>query len=243
MCGRFVLDRKTTDLVTLFEIDHEGNLLPEPSWNIAPTDRIRIVLDSLPRKSDADELVQPVRRLESARWGLVPGWSTGPSSGAPLINARVEGMAQKPSFRDSIASRRAVIPATGYYEWADVDGAKAPHFVSLADGETMIFAGVYDWWLDQGVARDDPARWLLSATIMTRPSEGALAGLHERMPVFLDSDLLEEWLDPEVEGDQDLVDLVADAASEVAERTRFHPVATEVGSVRAEGAQLIEPLP
>lgn len=242
MCGRFVLDRRATDLVTLFEIDLEGQLIPEPSWNIAPTDRIAIVLDSLPRSNDPDDQPPPVRRLESARWGLVPGWSTGASTGAPLFNARVEGITDKPSFRDSVTSRRAVVPATGYYEWQVTDGAKSPQFVSLPGGETMIFAALYDWWRDPAAAAEDPARWLLSATILTRPSAGPLSELHDRMPVFLDADLLEEWLDPQVEGDQELVELVADAAEEVAGRAQFHEVDAAVGSVRNNGSQLITPV-
>lgn len=239
MCGRFVLDRKTTDLVALFEVDLEGDSLPGPSWNIAPTDSVSIVLDSLPRVSEADPHPQPVRRLESARWGLVPGWTKDPGAGAPLINARVEGLAEKASFRTALSTRRAVIPATGYYEWKVIDGEKVPHYVSLPGEELLVFAALYEWWKNPAVADNAPNRWMLSTTILTRPAEGPLAGIHERMPVFLDADVVEEWLDTEEEGSQELVDLIADAAVEVAERAEFHEVDRSVGSVRNNGEHLI----
>ncbi|MCU1549600.1 MAG: hypothetical protein JWR36_160 [Glaciihabitans sp.] len=239
MCGRFVLDRKTTDLVALFEVDLEGDSLPGPSWNIAPTDSISIVLDSLPRASESDENPQPVRRLESARWGLVPGWVKDPAAGAPLINARVEGIADKASFRTALARRRAVVPASGYYEWKVVGDVTVPQFVSLPGDELLVFAALYEWWKNPAAAEGSADKWMLSTTILTRPSAGPLASIHDRMPVLLDADVVEEWLDPEEEGSQELADLVADAGAGVAARAEFHEVDPAVGSVRNNGEQLI----
>jgi putative SOS response-associated peptidase YedK len=238
MCGRFVLDRRTADLVALFDVDTNGDVLPEPSWNIAPTQSISIVLDSLPRTTEAEPYPEPLRRLESARWGLVPGFATDPNAGAPLINARSEDAASKPSFANAVATRRAVIPASGYYEWRIVDGAKVPHYVSLPGDELLVFAGLYEWWRNPAAAEGALDRWLLSATILTRASSGNLASLHERMPVFLDADMVEGWLDPQEEGSQELVDEIAAGALDVAERIRFHAVGAEVGSVQNNGEHL-----
>lgn len=234
MCGRFVLDRKTSDLVALFEVDVTGAILPEPSWNIAPTQQIRVVIDSLPK---GEEVVEPVRRLESARWGLVPGSANDPS-GPPLFNARSETVADKPSFETALRSRRAVVPASGYYEWVDIDGTKVPHYVSLPGDELFLFAGLYDWW--RNPAATSPADvWLLSATILTRPSAGPLEQIHERMPVFLEADLVEEWLDPLTDGDAELVELTVDNSGDVAERAEFYAVGAAVGSVQNNGADLL----
>jgi putative SOS response-associated peptidase YedK len=239
MCGRFVLDRKTTDLVTLFDVDTFGDALPGPSWNIAPTQVVSIVLDSLPKATEAEPYPEPLRRLEAARWGLVPGSSRGPADGPPLFNARSEGVAARPAFANAVARRRAVVPASGYYEWSVAEGGKVPHYVSLPGDELLVFAGLYDWWRNPAAASDAPGRWLLSTTILTRQSSGPLAGLHDRMPVFLDADMVEGWLDPQEEGDQELVDEVASAAAEVAERVEFHAVGAEVGSVDNDGEQLV----
>jgi putative SOS response-associated peptidase YedK len=234
MCGRFVLDRKTSDLVALFDVDITGELLPEPSWNIAPTQQVRVVIDSLPK---GDEEVEPVRRLASARWGLVPSFATDPS-GTPLFNARSETVAEKPAFENALRSRRAVVPASGYYEWVDVDGTKTPHYVSLPGDELFLFAGLYEWW--RNPAATTPAeRWLLSTTVLTRPSAGPLTGLHERMPLFLEADFVEEWLDPLSEGSAELVDITMDGADDVAERAEYYAVGPSVGTVANDGPGLL----
>jgi putative SOS response-associated peptidase YedK len=242
MCGRFVLDKRTTDLLTLFDVDIEGDALPQPSWNIAPTDTIPVVIDSLPRATSEDDYPEPVRRLEAARWGLVPSFAKDPKAGPPLFNARSEDAYDKPSFRNAIAKRRAVIPATGYYEWQVVGGVKVPQFVSLPGDELLLFAGLYEWWRNPTAADGAAGKWLLSATILTRPSAGRLAVIHDRMPVFLDADLVEGWLDPQEEGSQELVDEVAAGAGEVAERAQFHEVGADVGNVRNNTSQLMEPV-
>jgi putative SOS response-associated peptidase YedK len=237
MCGRFVLDRKTSDLVTLFDVDIVSDTLPTPSWNIAPTQKIRVLIDAVPKTGESEE---PVRRLEGARWGLVPGFAT-EVAGVPLFNARSETVTQKPAFSGALASRRAAVPASGYYEWREVDGVKTPQYISLPDGELLLFAALFEWW--KNPAAQTPAeRWLLSSTILTRASTGPLSAIHERMPVFLDGELLEEWLDPHSEGDIELVELVADGAEEVAQRAQAHQVAAEVGAVQNNSARLILPV-
>jgi putative SOS response-associated peptidase YedK len=244
MCGRFVLNRKTSDLTGLFDVDTVGEGLPGPSWNIAPTQSISIVLDSLPRASQDEPYPEPIRRLESARWGLVPQFATDPKTGPPLFNARSEEVAEKPSFRNAVRTRRAVVPASGYYEWRVVDGAKVPFYVSLPGEELMLFAGLYEWWRNPAIANGAPGAWLLSATVITRAASGPLVDLHDRMPVFLDAYLLEEWLDPQHSDDdpvgKELVDEIVAGGAEVAERVGFHEVSAAVGSVENNDATLID---
>jgi putative SOS response-associated peptidase YedK len=242
MCGRFVLDRNVTDLIELFDVDVVGETMPEPSWNIGPTRQISIVLDSLPRATSDDDFPEPVRRLESARWGLVPGWAKEVNAGPPLFNARSEDLADKSHFSAAVKTRRAVIPASGYYEWQVVDGVKVPHYMSLPGDELLLFAGLYEWWRNPAAASDSPERWLLSATILTRSATGDLARVHDRMPVFLDQDLVEEWLDPQEEGSQELVDQLAYGAAEVEPRIQRHEVGPAVGSVQNDGPDLTTPV-
>src|SRR6202012_5983422 len=121
MCGRFVLDRDTTDLTSLFDVDTVGANIPDRSWNVAPTHVISIVLDSLAKATEVEPYPEPVRRLEAARWGLVPGWAKDPKAGPPLINARSEEVAEKASFSNSVKRRRAIVPASGYYEWRAIE--------------------------------------------------------------------------------------------------------------------------
>jgi putative SOS response-associated peptidase YedK len=244
MCGRFVVSRASSDLVALFDVDVEGADLPEPSWNVAPTQRIPVIIDARNRASADDPDAPPVvRRLEAARWGLVPGFATDPSASAPLFNARIETAAEKPAFHDAVASRRAAIPASGYYEWLVApDGTKSPQFVFSADDEPILFAGLYEWWRNPAAADDDPARWLLSASILTCQGSGPLAGLHDRMPVFLEPGLMEDWLDPGTTGTAALLSEISLAASELAEDMTFHTVSSDVGSVRNDSPELVLPV-
>ncbi|PPF25509.1 hypothetical protein C5C34_01450 [Rathayibacter rathayi] len=111
LCGRFVLSQTAADLVALVDIDEPGADLPEPSGNIAPTQRIAVVAESM---KGVEEGSPPRRRLAGARWGLVPRSAADPSAGPPLINARIESVAEKPSFRESFGARRAIVPASDW---------------------------------------------------------------------------------------------------------------------------------
>lgn len=215
----------------MFDVEHEGNDLPEPSWNIAPTEQIPIVLESAKTGT-------VVRRLESARWSLVPSFATQLTSPYPTFNARAESAAEKPTFRSSVASRRALIPATGYFEWHTEGTVKTPYFVHSDDGMPLAFAGLYAWWKNPELAGDDPARWVLSATILTTDAQGPLAQIHDRIPVALPEEWWDQWLDPQTVGDQDLLSAAVTASREVTEALDFYAVAPVTGN----GPELIEPL-
>lgn len=240
MCGRFVVASAASELVDLFDVDRVGDDLPEPSFNIAPTDRVPIVLDSIPKGGDAGG--EPVRRLEAARWGLVPAWAKDPKVGVTAFNARIESAAQKSHFATAVKKRRAIVPATGYYEWQQRGDAKVPSFIHLPEGELIVFAGLYEWWRNPAAADDAPDKWLLSTSVLTRDATGALAGIHDRMPVFLPPELIDEWLDPHSEGSQELLDEVSAGGAEQAERMLFHEVDRAVGNVRNNSPALMEPL-
>jgi putative SOS response-associated peptidase YedK len=240
MCGRFVVAGAIADLVTMFDIDLPGDDLPEPSFNVAPTDRVPIVIDTIPKGSEED--AEPVRRLEAARWGLVPGWAKDVSVGVTAFNARIESAAEKSHFKTAVKKRRAIVPATGYYEWHTVDGVKTPNFIHLPDGEPIVFAGLYEWWRNPAAADDAPDKWLLSTSVLTRASTGALAGIHDRMPVFLSPELMDEWLDPHTEGTEELLQEVSQGGVEMEERMQFHEVDRAVGNVKNNSPALIEPV-
>lgn len=244
MCGRFVVAGASADLVALFDVDLPAEELPSPSWNIAPTDQVPIILDSLPKDSAIAEGAVPdvpVRRLESARWGLVPAWAKDVSVGVRAFNARIETVGDNNMFKTAVRKRRAIVPATGYYEWRTVDGVKHPQFIHLPD-ELTVFAALYEWWRNPAAADDAPDKWLLSTTIITRDSAGPLADIHDRMPVFLSPELIEEWLDPHAEFSEELLEAIADGGAETAERMEFYEVGREVGNVRNNGPQLLEPV-
>jgi putative SOS response-associated peptidase YedK len=121
MCGRFTLRTPARDLVEVFELLREPEL--SPRYNIAPTQNVAVI------RQDAKS-----RQLSLMRWGLVPTWSKDPKAGPPLINARSETIATKPSFRTAFKRRRCLIPADGFYEWQKKADSKTkiPHYIRMA---------------------------------------------------------------------------------------------------------------
>jgi putative SOS response-associated peptidase YedK len=239
MCGRFVVATETSDLEALFDVDLAAEDLPATSWNIAPTATVPLVFEREPKNSAQGEA--PQRRLEGARWGLVPPWAKDTRVGVTAFNARSETAASKPMFSKALSTRRGVVPASGYYEWKTADGVKTPFFIHRRGSELFAFAALFDWWRNPVEADDSPASWLLSTTILTRSATGSLADIHDRMPVFLPFDRIDDWLDPsQRQAEHLLADAVAGAALMEPE-IEFYEVDRAVGNVRNNSPELIEP--
>ncbi len=156
----------------------------EPEWapryNIAPTQPVPVIRQNP---------TQPRRELSLMRWGLIPSWVKS-LSGPPMINARSETAATTPAFRDPLRSRRCLIPADGFYEWQKSAGAKQPFCFEINDGELFAFAGLWDRWKDQS------GQWVRSCSILTTTPNTVTSAVHDRMPVILDRDSYDQWLDP-----------------------------------------------
>lgn len=236
MCGRYATSRTSAQLDQAFAARLAPDFVePEPDFNMAPTKQAPILL----ARSDDDGVH---RELTTATWGLVPSWAKDRSIGNRLINARSETVAEKPSFKKAFAKRRALVPADGYYEWyatqeKDAKGKprKQPFFISPQDGSVLAMAGLYEFWK---ASADEP--WLVTFTILTTTAEDALGHLHDRMPLLVEPDAMDAWLDPRPHETQELLDLLVPAAPG---RLAAWPVATEVNNVRNNGAHLVEPVP
>mgnify|MGYP001598066280 CR=1 FL=1 len=187
MCGRYVNVASTANLTVEFAIEETLNEDLAPSWNIAPTDPVRII--TYRRPHDADDDADPVRQLRTVRWGLVPTWSKTRKPNLSMINARVETVTSKPAFKTAAGRRRAVVPALGYYEWQSTERGKVPHFLHEASNEPVAFAGLYEVWRDPDLPDDHPDKWLWTNTIITRLATDALGHIHDRCPVLVPPDL------------------------------------------------------
>lgn len=238
MCGRYVSITSDADLAAEFEIEDVLDESPGRSWNVAPTDPVRLIVERPPRE-DAGPDRHPVRQLRTARWGLVPSWSKDSKGGARMINARIETVTEKPAFKAAAAKRRCLIPALGYYEWQKVSGGKVPHFLHDPDGGLLAMAGLYEFWRDRSLADDDPSRWLVTCTIITQQATDLLGEIHDRNPVIVPPDLRAAWLDCRSED-------IATAAQLLAQipEARLEPyvVSAAVGNVRSNGPELIDPV-
>lgn len=225
MCGRFVSSSPPDEIARYFDAEAPIEAALEPSYNVAPTDDVYVVL------ADGG-----VRRVAAHHWGLVPAWAKSPAIGNKMINARSEGLADKNPYKSAFARRRCLVPADGFYEWRKRPGEKVkqPFYIQRADGEPIAFAGLWEEW--SGPDHEGNER-LRSATILTTTPNALMASLHDRMPVILAPRAWDEWLDPANADLETLGKLLVPASDDV---LVMHPVATAVGNVRNQGLQLIE---
>jgi putative SOS response-associated peptidase YedK len=239
MCGRYVSVKSRADLQTLYDVTRPSDVEIPASWNVAPTQQVYGVLERTEKDGPAVE-----RQLRALRWGLVPSWAKDQKIGSRLINARAETLADKSSFRAAFAKRRAILPAAGYFEWqpVDCDGKvrKQPYFIHPADGGVLSFAGLYELWPDPAKDKDDPDRWIWSATIITTDAtDPAASEVHDRTPLILPSDRIDAWLNPELTDAAQVQKLLTGIEMPALE---VRPVSTEVNKVAINKPDLIEPL-
>jgi putative SOS response-associated peptidase YedK len=221
MCGRYFQYREISRLVEYFEAEAP---LPNiaPSWNVAPTQEAPV----LRRHPESG-----ARHLGSLRWGLVPRWALDASGGAKLMNARAEGIAEKPSFRDAFARRRCLVPADGFYEWRSDGKAKQAYAVALRDGAPMALAGLWEGW------KSPEGEWLRSFSIITTEANAKQALVHHRMPVILPREDWAAWLGETETAPGALLDLLRPCP---AEWLSCWPVNNRVGRVAENDPALLD---
>ncbi len=238
MCGRYASSRGAEDLIEIFEVD--TNAAPAPlaaDYNIAPTKPVYVVLER-----SKDQLRE--RQLRVLTWGLIPSWAKDASIAPRLINARMETVTQKPSFKRAFAARRCLLPADGYFEWypttqTDPPGKpqRQPFFIRPRDGSVLAMAGLYEIWRDPTRTEQDPQRFRWTCTVLTTRAEDELGQIHDRMPLMVAPEQWGTWLDPTQQAGADLLVAAAPGALEA------FPVSKAVGNVRNNGPRLIEPIP
>lgn len=215
MCGRISTADLTADsLKTHFDID--GDFPFTLSYNIPPTLQIPVIIEQDNR-----------RKLEAFRWGLIPHWAKDKNILAAAFNARAETVAHKPLFRDAIKSKRCLILASGFYEWQKLGRKKQPYYIYRADKRPLAFAGLWDVWED-----DITGAAIESCTIITTSATHQIAQIHERMPVVLESELFDTWLDSEFNDTTVLQDILTAPRADVLE---MYPVTSYVSNVRHDG--------
>jgi len=219
VCGRFTLTSSAEQLAEHFEAPVDLELAPR--YNIAPGQPVYVVRGA-------------ERELALTRWGLVPHWASDPGLGQRMINARSETVAEKPAFRAAFRRRRCLLPADGFYEWAETGASKQPYHIQLHDEAPFGMAGLWESW--QGAEGES----LETCTILTTDAAPSIEHLHARMPVILGRADFACWLDPEIQKPQALLPLLAPVQSN---RLRFHPVSTRVNQIRFDDAECLLPVP
>lgn len=209
MCASYGLQVRPEDVASSFSVvDDRAQMAALAGWleefrdepakptgvhrrNLNPIVRERVSADQKPEGEHR-------RTVELAWWKL---WVGGEPAKFPAINARVEGLLGSGAWGGPVKSRRALVPATEYYEKGHRFGF---------DGDLFAFAGL--WNVTK--TGDD---WMISYAILTQPASPHIAAIHDRMPLIVPRELYDEWLDPTRTGDQDLVDETVAASRSLSE--------------------------
>jgi putative SOS response-associated peptidase YedK len=223
MCGRFVQTESARHYADYFEVDVVKVEDLAPAYNVAPTDTVYAVA-----KHDDQ------RQLGAFRWGLIPWWAKDRKIAARNINARIETVATKPTFRDAFERKRCLIPADGFYEWQRRPDGKLPHFIYSADRRPLAFAGLWASWKDP-----ETQERVQTCTILTGEPNELVEPIHNRMPVALTQNVWDRWLDPANRDADELFGILNAAARP---RLAEHPVSTLVNKVANNIPELIVPL-
>ena len=155
------------------------------------------------------------------KWGLIPHWAKDPSIGNKLINARADTVHEKPSFRESLRKSRCLIPATGFFEWVTAKGEKRKHpmYIFLIDEKIFSFAGLWSTW------KSPQGSNILTYTILTTESNEFMKKLHHRMPVILERQHEDKWLNETLLNQEEMREILKPYSSQEMEAYEVSPVA------------------
>jgi putative SOS response-associated peptidase YedK len=223
MCGRYRLSRRKQIVEEYFDTASDAEDWT-PRFNVAPTQPVPVIRQN-PK--------EPVRELSLMRWGLIPSWATDPAAAARMINARSETAATKPAFRDALKSRRCLIPADAFYEWMRTGKTKQPYCFEVGEGELFAFAGLWDRW------KDPSGSWVKTCSILTTTPNSITAPVHDRMPVILDPDSYDLWLDPGMKDVSAASDLLKPFD---ARQMRCFPVSNRINSAVNDDPECCQPV-
>lgn len=223
MCRRFSLDLDWNAIGREFEVDNadiNAPTLPARTFRVEPHQQIGVIAAGNEGK----------RHLRGGRWSLVPSWSSSANLDYPTYNARMESAAQKPTFRDSMRSCRAIIPAAGYFEFK----GDRPFYFHSPGNMPLAMAGLYSWWRAGATSP-----WLLTATVMTCEAIDGPRKIHDRMPLLVPRGLREQWLDPDIDG-SGIIPEIHNKGVVVSENLEYHEVAEPKAD--EDGPQCIRPV-
>ena len=180
MCGRYVNKNSFEDIEKLFQADliQSPSISIQPSDNIAPTQYSPVVVS-------AGEKYY----MENMHWGLIPSWSKDSKFATNLINARIETVQEKPSFKGLINTSRCIVIASGYYECVQSDSGKQPYYIH-GEHDVLPIAGLWTRWKD-----------IKSFTIITKSANSNISNIHHRMPLIIEQNHIKSFLDHSIKFD------------------------------------------
>jgi putative SOS response-associated peptidase YedK len=210
MCGRFSLSLSPDIIRATFRYVEQPNF--PPRYNIAPTQPIAVV------RMNHAQTPQPQRHFALLRWGFLPAFVKDLKDFPLIINARAETLRDKPSFKHAFKRRRCIIIADAFYEWQRQGKIALPYLFRRRDGAPLALGGVWETWCGPNGEETD------SACIVTTTANAVMAPVHHRMPVILQADEFDVWLDADSYGVDDALALTRPAGDDVLECFRVSPM-------------------
>ena len=172
MCGRYVITKSVTKTVGL--VKSNIKVEDKDNYNAHPTQKLPIIKSYTNGKA-----------LENCDWGLVPSWAEGKKDFRPLINARLETLMEKVSFKKLIQTSRCVVVADGYYEWKREEKKKIPHYFTRTNSSLMFFAAIHQ---------------NNQFCIITREASNKIKEIHHREPLIVNEEQISNYLNIKKEG-------------------------------------------
>lgn len=225
MCGRLSLThsfRKIVELYNLTSMATSNQMAPPPRYNIAPTQPIMMI-----------EQTSRGRAPILVRWGLMPGWVKEPDKFTLLINARSETVSEKPSFKNAMRHRRTLVPASGFYEWRRTGKTSQPYFVRPREGGLMTIAGLMETWSGADGSEID------TGCLLTTHANEGFSTIHHRLPVIIQPENFDRWLDCMNSEPRDVADLLLPVDDDYLEAI---PVSDLVNKVANAGPGIQTPI-
>ena len=221
MCGRFFLARRAAEIARALGLSFSPQAESwRPRYNIAPTQDVLAVV-----AGPAGPIIEP------RRWGLIPHWAKDATIGNRMINARIETIAEKPSYSRPLKSTRCVVIADGFYEWKKDAGRKIPVAMTSPAGDILGFAGLWTTW------RPPEGEPVHSCTIITRAAELHAAEVHDRMPAFLPRPMWEQWVGPTEEDMGSVLKRILARPPDL----KITPLSTLVNNPRNDTPEVLKP--
>lgn len=234
LCGRFARFSPAHIFRMLFQLDEFLELAPQ--YNIAPGYEV-YAIRGIPIHNEQQQTRPPLnfqKEVTTLQWGLIPFWSKDPSIGNKMINARAETVAEKPAFKEAFKKQRCLIPANGFYEWQKLkDGSKQPYFIRFEDKHPMAFGGIWDRW------KSLEGKVIQSFSILTTQPNEVMKPIHNRMPVIIDPEKFDVWLNPIINNGEDLQMLLQPYKSS---NLIAYKISSYINSPKNQGEQCIAPL-
>ena len=197
MCGRYRLTkRRMLEIEDYYEIDQVEDLeIWKREYNIPPREMAPVVSESNGKRS-----------LTAGLWSLMGPWadSLEHANRASTFNAKAETLSERPAYRNAFLKRRCVVPAEAFYEWVGPKKERQPLNVRRADGKLLSMAGLFNYWKPTA----SQGRPMLTFTVVTTAPSQWMARIHNRMPVILQDNHIDAWLDPTISDPQQLGELL-----------------------------------